>query len=593
MTGYPTDPGSGPVLTLGQQSLDPHTTAALNNGILTLTAHHAVATAPGSVEIQLSGMENYADSTITVTVRYTDKEPVQLSGITVSGANKIYDGTPVSYAGQAVAVREDTQEPVTPVGYTYAWHSDTNLILDHAPVNAGSYRLVYSVSSEDPQYFGSISIPFTIQKATITVTADNVSAYVGDPKPTYSYTVSGLAQGDTLGGTVTFTDNADLSKAGTYTVTPAGAVVPNADNYNEIVYKSGTLTVMDRSSGGDGGSSSGGGSTSGGGSSSDGSSKPQVKPGETITETKPDGTKVETTKDSAGNVTTTETKKDGSSVTDVTAKNGVTSTTTVSSTGKVEAQVKVPAQVSKSAAEKQETVVLPMPPVSVAQSPTVQVELGSTREAVSVKIPVSNITPGTVPVLVHADGTREVVRKSGLDQEGVTLSLDGSATLEIVDNSKTFSDTVGHWASDSIAFVTSRELFNGTSETTFAPSSPTTRGQLMTVLARLEGADTSVDPIRQGMAWAQEMGISDGSNPSGTMSRQQLATMLWRLSGSPAASTVLTAPDAGAVADYATVSMAWAVENGILNGFADGTLNPEGTASRAHVATMLSRFVNL
>ena len=208
-------------------------------------------------------------------------------------------------------------------------------------------------------------------------------------------------------------------------------------------------------------------------------------------------------------------------------------------------------------------------------------------------IPVAKPSAGTVAIIVHEDGTEEVIRKSTIGEDGLTVAVKGEVTVKIVDNSKNFADIApSFWAGDSIDFVTSRELFNGTSQESFTPNAPMTRGQLMTVLARLEGADTSKNPIKKGMEWAKENGISDGTNPKGTMSRQQLATMLWRLAGSPEMDTALTAPDAGKVADYAQMAMAWAVENGIMGGYADGTLNPQGTASRAHVAAMVQRYVN-
>jgi hypothetical protein len=162
-------------------------------------------------------------------------------------------------------------------------------------------------------------------------------------------------------------------------------------------------------------------------------------------------------------------------------------------------------------------------------------------------------------------------------------------TVKIIDNSKSFVDTPA-WAADSIAFVSSRELFNGTSADTFTPNSPTTRAQLMTVLARLDGQ--TAQATSQGMAWAVEKGISDGSNPGGSILRQQLAVMLYRYAGSPATDGSIAAfPDAGNVSDYANAAMKWAVDNGIIGGTTDGRLNPTGLATRAQVAAMVARYV--
>ena len=95
------------------------------------------------------------------------------------------------------------------------------------------------------------------------------------------------------------------------------------------------------------------------------------------------------------------------------------------------------------------------------------------------------------------------------------------------------------------------------------------------------------------MAWAVEKGISDGSNPGGAISRQQLATMLWRYAGEPKSGYVLSGhTDAYQISDYATTAMAWCLENGILTGYADGTLKPQNNATRAHVAAMIARYVN-
>ena len=86
-----------------------------------------------------------------------------------------------------------------------------------------------------------------------------------------------------------------------------------------------------------------------------------------------------------------------------------------------------------------------------------------------------------------------------------------------------------------------------------------------------------------------ESGISNGSDPGAAISRQQLVTMLYRYAGSPAAEQELNYPDAGQVADYAADAMRWAVENGIITGTSDGTLDPYGPATRAQMAAIVMR----
>ena len=85
--------------------------------------------------------------------------------------------------------------------------------------------------------------------------------------------------------------------------------------------------------------------------------------------------------------------------------------------------------------------------------------------------------------------------------------------------------------------------------------------------------------------------MSDATNPEATITREQLATMLYRYAGSPAVSDqAIDFPDAGQLSTWAVEGMKWAVANGILNGKGDGTLAPQGQASRAEVAQMLWNF---
>ena len=313
--------------------------------------------------------------------------------------------------------------------------------------------------------------------------------------------------------------------------------------------------------------------------------------------------------DGSGGSTTTEKNPDGSMTTTVTqpdgtvtqthqTADGVTGTTVTDASGTItEMTVSVPSSVAASAAEAGETVTLPVEVPAASSSdaaPAVEISLPHSAGSVRVEIPVGTVTPGTVAVLVNADGTEEILKTSLPTEAGITLTLAGSATVKVMDNSLSFPDVhqAACWAQDPIDFVTSRQLFHGTSQTTFAPDAPTTRAQLMTVLARLDGAADLAggSSLQQGMAWAVENGLTDGSNPSGAISRQQLAVVLYRYAGSPSASYAHAFPDGHLVADYAADAMAWAVESGIINGRADGTLDPTGRATRAQVAAMVQRY---
>lgn len=344
-----------------------------------------------------------------------------------------------------------------------------------------------------------------------------------------------------------------------------------------VKHQSGEGVGGGSSSSGSSGSSSSSSSSSGGSSSSSSNTATTKNPDGSITTTTTDkktGTVTETTKTTDGTIGTVVTNKDGE-VTEVKA--------TVSSAAVTEA------------AKNGEAVTLPVEvptAKSTEDAPAVQVSVPKSVGSVKVEIPVEKVTPGTVAVIVKADGTEEIVKTSIPTENGVALTVDGDVTVKIIDNSKEFADVhdASHWATDSIDFVTSRELFTGKTEDSFAPNAPTTRAQLMTVLARLDGADTYTAPLQKGMEWAVENGISDGTNPDGNISRQQLAVMLWRYAGNPASGKELTNPDAAGVSDYAQAAMQWAAENGIMNGDANGNLNPQSAASRAHVAAMVARY---
>ena len=316
----------------------------------------------------------------------------------------------------------------------------------------------------------------------------------------------------------------------------------------------------------------------------------------TTTVTKPDGTVTVTDKDTQGNVTETVSKPDGTSTTTVTTTNGSSSVTTMGQTGKVEAQVNLSQNAVNAAGN--ETVALPMASLPVtdsqAMAPVVTVDLPTGTAAAKVEVPVQNVTAGTVAILVKADGSQEIVKTSVTTENGVVLTVEDGAKVMIVDNSKDFADVpASYWGSDAVDFATSRDLFNGTSATTFAPDADMNRAMIVTVLARLEGVDTSTGSTwyEAGQQWAIEAGISDGSDLNSAVSREQLVTMLYRYAGSPAVSGVISGyADTDNVSSWAVEAMTWAINEGIINGVGN-SLNPQGDATRAQVATILMRFV--
>ena len=208
-----------------------------------------------------------------------------------------------------------------------------------------------------------------------------------------------------------------------------------------------------------------------------------------------------------------------------------------------------------------------------------------------VEIPVSNVKSGTVAVLVHPDGTEEILKNSIPTENGIQLTVDGNATVKIVDNSKGFIDTQDHWAEDAIDFVSARGLVNGMSATIYAPNNSTTRAQLWTILARQNDADLSGGSIwyEKAQNWAKDKGVSDGANPNAAINRAQMVTMLWRAEGQPAAGGAATFTDVSADSYYAQ-AVAWAIENGITTGVGGGKFDPAATCTRAQIAAFLARL---
>lgn len=157
----------------------------------------------------------------------------------------------------------------------------------------------------------------------------------------------------------------------------------------------------------------------------------------------------------------------------------------------------------------------------------------------------------------------------------------------------------GDWYSGAVQFVTEEKLMTGTGKG-FEPNAATTRAMLWTILARMDGADTSSAGAWYAAAqdWAVKHGVSDGTSSDGKITREQLATMLYRYAKergmvkADAQADLSAFADGANVSPYAAEAMRWAVAAGIVNGM-DGSLVPQGEATRAQMATMLMRYAKL
>ena len=486
-----------------------------------------------------------------------------------------------------------------------------------APENAANKALKWASSDEDVATVapdGTVTA-VKVGTATITATATDGSGKSATCKVTVTDGTTPSQPGGSTGGSSGGSSSGGGGGSSSTTPTkPETATKPDGTKVETVTKPDGTK--VETTTGKDG----------------------SVTKTETKTETKPDGTKVETKNETETNKdgskveseTRTETKKDGTvteSKTETitskdgtksetksetkTDKNGVTSgtettktTTANGSTGmtvttiengesKTEAAAKVSGKAVEDAKKNGEAVKAPVEVEATRNSntaPTVKVELPKSAGETKVEIPVSNATPGTVAVLVHPDGTEEIVKNSVPTENGIQLTVDGSATVKIIDNSKGFIDTQDHWAKDAIDFVSARGLVNGMSATIYAPNNSTTRAQLWTLLARqndanLNGGNTWFENAQN---WAKAKGISDGANPNGTINRAQMVTMLWRAAGQPVAGGAASFTDVSADSYYAQ-AVSWAVENGITTGVGGGHFDPTATCTRAQIAAFLAR----
>ena len=192
----------------------------------------------------------------------------------------------------------------------------------------------------------------------------------------------------------------------------------------------------------------------------------------------------------------------------------------------------------------------------------------------------------------------------------------GEGAIALTIKSKTasskFTDVtaknVGSWAADSIDFCADNDLVNGKSTYSFAPSDNLTRGQLVAILYRAAGTP-SVSGISNpftdvkssayyynAVLWAYKNGVVTGTSadkfsPDANVTREQIAAILYRYMGSPAATGSLTGyADRAKISSWATTAMQWAIGKGYITGIGTN-LDPAGKATRAQVAVMMHRFL--
>ena len=489
------------------------------------------------------------------------------------------------------------------------------------PTEPGTYIITASAASETHYLYKSLV--FTISKATVTVKADDKSVYVGDAMPGFTYTVSGLASGDSLTAEPTLTCNAtDTNTAGTYTITPSGGEV-NTAHYT-LAYKNGTLTVSTRSSGGGGSSSSnvsGSGDdvsiTASGGSVTASQMESAVKKadeGATITIKATGSSKISLPASGLESAA----DNDNSLTLDLRYGEVTLSARTIAGlTDGVSSSGKIKVSITSQTSSKDETIsdLLDKGAAVFDVSVTVNdVEVHSFDSTLTITLTVSNLSKITDPHILHilTDGTKEYYAPDSISGNTITVKgVRNLSTFAVIPGSEVpeeqtnpFTDVYeSDYYYDAVLWAVANGVTNGTSATTFGPNVTVTRAQMVTFLWRAYGSPeaTGANPFTDvstsdyyydAVLWAVANGVTNGTSattfsPDAPVTRAQAVTFQWRAAGSPVVSGS-SFGDVSADAYYAD-AVTWAVANGITNGTGGNTFSPDLVVSRAQAVTFLYR----
>lgn len=248
-------------------------------------------------------------------------------------------------------------------------------------------------------------------------------------------------------------------------------------------------------------------------------------------------------------------------------------------------------------------------PADVGETPN-RIVISAPVKGAAVEIAVTGSAEDADVLFLNSNGTYDVAEDTVMSGSSVCTMLPETSATVILLKKMPFTDVSRTaWYYNSVAYAYHNELMGGTSGTKFSPDGTANRAQLVTILWRMSGksghgSGISFSDVSSGqyytdaVLWAAENGIVTGSggkfNPNGTLSREQLAAILFRYAQSVGRSTAGRADlssysDAGSVSSWAKDAMAWAVNEGLISG-SGGKLSPAGSASRAQMATILMRF---
>lgn len=444
---------------------------------------------------------NYNPFTITVTVTVQGKET---QTVTANDLNVTYGDAGVKLNASALDNAELAYE-VTEGKNVVTVDANGNVTL----LKSGTAKIEITAAETEDYGVGTKLVTVTVAKRSLTVKANDLTAYVGGQLPELTYTVTGLVNGDTLTVEPVLelkdvpAGVEPMKTAGTYTIGFKTAPVADKDKY-DLTVETGTLTV---------------------------SSRPNVNP-------VPAGNSVKLEEAAGGKLTS-----------------------------------------SVSRATKGTTVTITVKPDAGYQLEELEV-LDKNGEA----LPLKELANGKFSFQMP---NSKVTVQATFAQESTYVG---------------YPDVLpGDWFYSAVRYVTERGLMNGMPNG-FEPNMDSSRATIWTILARFSGVDTTVvsgEWYAVARQWAMENGVSDGTNPNGVITREQLATMLYRFAKNkglvqePVTADLSVFVDAGQISDYALDAMRWAVSVGLLNGMDGSRLAPQGSAARAQVAAMLMRFDQL
>lgn len=590
--------------------------STFSDGALTVTLNsdYLNSLAAGSYEMQLTYNCNgiTTDDTIPFTVTITDKDiPIIAAddiAVTYSGAalaSSVITGT-ATYNGQAVSG-------------TWSWKNT-------APTNvtdSGKHTVVFTPTDESAYAIVETNVNITIEKSAPTGSPKYIAISAsGKTLADAALTVEGGTISTT--GSVKWVDASDNNLANTTTVAANTSyrwlfTPTDTANYDTL---SGSITLYSVSSGGDGGSSSTtvtvpvtGGSRTVSFSASVSGSTATVSATDTQLQFIASGTKSDTIKIDVSGLKVDAAVIPTAVVSAVGAASGSTDLAVALPAGTVTLDKAALASISGKGDVKIFVETVNNSALTDAQNAVLGSQ-ASTAFVVDVNVFVNGIQTGT-----FGDGRITVsvpyTPKSGENTNSITVwFIKDDGTIEPKNgayNAATgcvefttehlsqylivsfpYTDVAKNaWYYNSVAYAYNNGLFAGTSAMTFSPDTVMTRQMIWMVLSRMDGkAPADMDAAR---AWAMETGISDGSNPTSSITREQMAAILYRYAQYKAYDTtqggmsIREFADYDSISEYALAALGWSVNAGLMQG-SDNNLEPSGIASRAQVVTILQRF---